>query len=139
MTSLQLSFRMDNRQIGRTVARIVGALVLIGTSCLGGYNAIDEWNEPVTLLQRSVSVGSVVYALVGLIAGFGLVLRQPWSFAASVFWGAVVAYTGTAAVIGYDPGATLPSVLAAFGICVLIGAVVAWLARIGSRREGAKT
>ena len=133
MTSLQLSFRMDNRQIGRTVARIVAALVLIGTSCLGGYNAIDEWNEPVTLLQRSVSVGSVIYAVAGLIAGFGLLLGRQWSFAVSVFWGAVVAYTGTAAVIGYDPGATLSSAVAAFGICVLLGAIVAWLAKVGLR------
>ena len=119
--------------MARTVARIVGALVLIGTSCLGGYNAIDEWNEPVTLLQRSVSVGSVIYAFVGLVAGFGLLLRRQWSFAVTVFWGAVVAYTGTAAVVAYDPGATLSSVLAAFGLCVLIGLIVAWLAKVGLR------
>ena len=130
---------MANRYIGRTIARLVAALVLIGTSALGGYNAIDEWNDPVTLLQRSVSVGSVIYAAIGLIAGFGLLIRREWSFAAAVLWGAVVTYTGTAAVIAYDPGATTTTVLAAFGVCVFIGLIVAWLARIGLRSQGANS
>lgn len=130
---LQLSFRMADRHLGRVVARILAGLLLIVTGCLGGYNAISEWNDPATLLQRSVMVGSAAYFLAGVIGGVGVLLRRRWGLVLAAVWGAVVTYTGTMAVFAYDPGATPASVLGAFAICVLISAVVIWLAKIGTK------
>jgi hypothetical protein len=130
---LQLSFRMAPRQAGRIAAQALAALFLIATSCLGGYNAINEWDEPVTLLQRSVSVASVIYSLLGFVGAFALILRRPWTVAVVVVWGTVLTYTGATAVIAYDTGASLTTVLAAIALCLIMASLIVWLAKVGSR------
>jgi hypothetical protein len=128
---------MAPRQAGRIAAQALAALFLIATSCIGGYNAINEWDEPVTLMQRSVSIGSVIYSILGLIGGFALVLRRPWTLAVVVVWGIVITYTGASAVIAYDTGASLTTVLAAIGLCLAMASLIAWLAKVGSRKPEA--
>lgn len=124
---------MANRHVGRLVARIVAALLLIVIACLGGYNAISEWDEPATLLQRSVMMGSALYFAAGLIGGLGILIRRRWGIIFAVIWGVVVTYTGTTAVLAYDPGATLASVAGAFLMCVVITGIVVWLAKFGTK------
>ena len=124
---------MADRRAWRIAARVLAGILLIVTGCLGGYNAISEWNEPETLLQRSVMVGSALYFLAGLIGGVGVLLQRRWGVTFAALWGAVVTYTGTTAVLAYDTAATPASVLGAFVICILITALVIWLAKIGTK------
>ena len=124
---------MADRRAWRIAARVLAGILLIVTGCLGGYNAISEWDEPETLLQRSVMVGSALYFLAGLIGGVGVLLRRRWGLVLAVLWGAVVTYTGTVAVIAYDTAATPASVFGAFVMCILITALVIWLAKIGTK------
>jgi hypothetical protein len=124
---------MTDRRVSRLVARIVAALLLIVIGCLGGYNAISEWDEPETLLQRTVMIGSAAYFAAGFAGGLGVLLGRRWGVVFALIWAAVVIYTGTTAVIAYDPAATPASIAGAFAMCVVITGVVVWLAKFGTK------
>lgn len=123
---------MADRHAWRIAARILAGLLLIVTGFLGGYNALSEWDDPATRLQRSVMVGSALYFAAGLIGGVGVLLRRRLGLIFAAVWGAVVTYTGTTAVLAYDTAATPTSVVGAFLICMLIAGLVIWLAKVGT-------
>ena len=126
---------MADMKAGRTVAALVAALALIGIGVAGGHSAISEWNQPETPLQRAVSVGSIIYAALGIITGIAVLARREWSFSAALVWTAVVTFVGTSAVIAYDTEASALGAVAAGVLCIVIGGIIAWLARIGTRKK----
>jgi len=122
--------------IARKIAMIVSAAAILIFSALGGLNGIDGITSDGTLLQRSVSVASVLYAVLGFAAGAGVLFRRRWSYPLAIFWAIVITYTGTVASVAWaEQGQPiLASLAGAFLICVVISGLVVWFVHIATRR-----
>ena len=115
---------------------IVSAAAMLVLSVLGGWNGIDGITSEGTLLQRSVSVASVLYAILGIAASLGVLMRRRWSFPLAILWSIVVTYTGTVASVAWaEQGQPILAPLAgAFLLCVVICGLVVWCVHIATRR-----
>jgi hypothetical protein len=126
--------------LARKIAMILSAGAILVVSVLGGMNGIDGITDDGTLLQRSVSVASVLYAALGIATGVGIILRRRWSFPLAIVWSIVVTYTGTAASVAWaEKGQPILAPLAgAFLLCVVVCALIVWCVHIvthAQRRE----
>jgi hypothetical protein len=116
--------------MGRKVAWLLSILLLVGTGAVGVRNGVVELPDARTALQRSVTLGVLLYGILGLVAGVGLAVRRPWSRWAALLWGAVVTYVATAAVFAYGGAdASVGGALVGGTVTALIAAGVAWTAR----------
>jgi hypothetical protein len=116
--------------MGRKVAWLLSIVVLVGTGVMGVRNGVVELPDAATALQKSVTVGVLLYGILGLVAGIGLAARRPWSRWAALLWGVVVTYVATAAVIAYGGAdASTGAALTGGAATALIAAGVAWTAR----------
>jgi hypothetical protein len=112
----------------------VAVAVLLATGVLGIKDGAGDWGNPQTALQRTVTVGVLLYGVLGLVAAFGVVRRQRWSAVLSAAWGVVVTYVATVASFAYsDPtlsqSGTMAGVMGAFVATALIGLFVVWVVR----------
>ncbi len=112
----------------------VAVALLLATGVLGIKDGVSDWNNPVTPLQRTVTVGVLAYGVLGLVAALGVVRRRRWSVALSALWGVVVTYVASVASFAFsDPAlsqpATVSGVVGAFAVTALIGVFVVWVAR----------
>jgi hypothetical protein len=126
----------------RTVGRVLAILLVAGTSLAGFYNAFNEMPDAASGWQRAVAWGQIVYAVSGVTATVGLVLRRRWAQWAVWAWTVASAFVGGVASFAFhDPSMALPgtkfSVATAAGAILLVGALVAWVARAGGRPEAA--
>lgn len=119
----------------RNIAIIGSVVAILVMSALGGLNGLDGLSADGTLLQRSVPVASVIYAVLGLAAGLGVLLRHRWSFFVAILWGVVVTYTGTVASVAWAEGdqPVFASAAMAFALCVVICGLVIWGVHIATR------
>src|SRR5688500_16682119 len=118
----------------RKAAWIIAIVVLLITGFLGLTNGIGELGDWTTPLQMSVTLGVLLYGVLGAVAGIGLIARRRWSATVATAWGIVVTYVATIASFAYhDPtvteSGTLVGVISAFVVTALIGVGVAWAAR----------
>ena len=120
----------------RYIALIVAAGAMLILSALGGLNGIDGLDDDGTILQRSVSIASVLYAALGFAAGAGVLFRRRWSYALAILWAIAVTYTGTVASVAWaEQGQSILAPLAgAFLICVVVCGLVVWAVHIATRR-----
>jgi hypothetical protein len=124
------------RKVGWVLA--IGVLLLTGV--LGLLNGVRELGDVHSGLQLTVTIGTLLYGVLGLVAGIGLARRRPWSVKASAAWAAVVTYVATVASFAYhDPTfsqtGTITGTVAACVSTALIGAGVVWAARVATRAQ----
>jgi uncharacterized membrane protein YjfL (UPF0719 family) len=120
--------------IFRKIAWILSLAVLLLTGVLGVYNGLTEWGEWRTTMQQSVTVGVLLYGLLGLITALGLLQRRRWSVVTGFAWAVAVTYVPGVAVTAYGgEGATMLSAIAASGVTALIAVGVIWTAHLMTR------
>lgn len=119
----------------RYIALIVAAGAMLILSALGGLNGIDGLDDDGTLLQRSVSIASVLYAAFGLAAGAGVLFRRRWSYPLAIVWAILVTYTGSVASVAWaEKGQPIfAPVVGAFLLCFVICGFVVWCVHIATR------
>ena len=123
--------------MARKAAWIVAILLLLNTGVLGLYNGLGELSEARTPLQRSVTMGVLIYGILGLSAAVALFVRHRWSVPLSIAWGVVITYVASAAAPAYaGEDATVGGVIAGGIGAGLIGVLVVWCARMVLLRRG---
>jgi hypothetical protein len=121
---------------GRSVGLALSLVMLFGTGALGLYNGVRELAYTLTPLQRSVSVGVLVYGVLGVVAGVALAARHRASVWLAGIWGVVVTYVASFAAIAYAGANASVSGAIASGIAsALIAAGVIWSARRSTQRS----
>jgi predicted transporter len=120
--------------VRRVLPWLLAAAFLLSISVLGINNGIDELRDvnEKTVLQQSVSISSVIYGLIGLAAGVGVLLRRRWGYFLSIAWGVVITYTGGMASHAYGE-TTAPVTAIAVLITALIAGIVISLANIATK------
>jgi hypothetical protein len=120
--------------MARKAAWIVSILLLLNTGGLGVYNGVTELSGARTPLQQSVTLGVLIYGVLGLAAAAMLIARQPVSVWLSVAWTAVVTYVASTAALAYaGDDATIGGAVAAGIGALLIGIGIVWCARAVTR------
>lgn len=122
----------------RKVAWILSIILLLVTGVAGILNAWREWDDPNGALQRSVTLGVLLYGLLGVAGAVGLVLRRKWSVRVAAAWAIAVTYAATVASFAFhDPtfsqSGTVGGTIAACISTALIGWFVVWAARSATR------
>lgn len=108
------------------IASVLSLLLLIVTGMLGVYNGITEWGSWRTPMQASVTVGVLLYGILGLISAFGLFRRRRWSVWTAAAWGVAVSYVPGVAVTAYGEGGTMIAAITASAASALIAIGVVW-------------
>jgi hypothetical protein len=123
----------------RTVAWALSVLVLLGTGAVGIYGGVNDLSGAATPLQYSVTLGVILYGVLGLAAGGLLIGRHGWSVWLAAAWAVVVTYVASTAALAYA-GSNATAVGAVFGGigAALIGAAVVWGARTAVRSGPAR-
>ena len=118
----------------RILPWIFATALLVAISALGMYGGIDELRsvDEVTPLQRSVSIGSLIYGLVGLAAGVGVLLRRRWGYTLAIVWGVVITYTGGMASHAWGE-TSAPVTAVATLMTAFVAGIVIWLANLATR------
>lgn len=111
----------------RRVARALALLILLITGVLGLYNGVTERSGARSALQSSVTIGVLLYGLLGLASAYGVVRQRAWSVWSVTAWAVVVTYvSGTAALAYGGDDVTMVTALASGLAGALIGAFVLW-------------
>jgi peptidoglycan/LPS O-acetylase OafA/YrhL len=135
-TSWRSSTPAGDPLMGRRIAWVLSLAVLAVTGVLGIYNGLTEWRDGRTPMQHSVTVGVLLYGILGLITALGLFRRRRWSVGTAFSWGIAVTYVPGVAVTSYGgEGATMLSAIAASGATALIAAGVVWTAHLVTQRS----
>jgi len=101
-------------------AWILSMLLLLNTGGIGLYNGVTEMPDAQTALQRSVTIGVLLYGVLGLAAAVWL----------SAAWAVVVTYVASTAAFAYAAAdATVGAALAGGLGAAAIGILVVWCAR----------
>ena len=120
--------------MARKAAWIVSILLLLNTGGLGLYNGLSELSDARTTLQRSVTVGVLLYGILGLLAAVALIVRKPVAVWFAAGWAVVITYVASAAALAYaDAEASVGGAAAAGLGAALIGVFVVWCARAVTR------
>ena len=120
--------------MARKAAWIVAILLLLNTGGLGVYNGLTELADAHTPLQRSVTLGVLIYGIFGLAAAAALIVRHRWAVALAAVWAIVITYVASAAALAYAGDDATPGGALAGGLgAALIGAFVVWCARTTTR------
>ena len=118
-------------------AWIVSILLLLNTGVVGVYNGLSELSEAHTPLQRSVTMGVLIYGVLGLAAAAALFVRHRWSVPLSIGWAVVITYVASAAAPAYaGKDATIGGTIVGGIGAGLIGVFVVWCARMVLIRRG---
>jgi hypothetical protein len=120
--------------IGQRVAWVLALVLLLFTGVVGVYNGLTEWGEGRTPMQHSVTVGVLLYGMLGLVTTFGLFQRRRWSVGTAIAWAVAVTYVPGVAVMVYGgEGAITSSAIAASAGSALIALAVVWTAHVATR------
>ncbi len=118
----------------RRVGLILSIAMLFVSGALGLLNSVGELSQTLTPLQRSVSIGVLVYGIAGVAGGIALVARHPSAIWLAAIWGVAVTYVSSLAAIAYaGADATLVGAIASGIGAALIAAGVVWAARLATR------
>jgi hypothetical protein len=120
--------------MARKTAWILSILLLLNTGVLGLYNGVSELSDAGTPIQKSVTIGVLVYGVLGLAAALALVARHASALWLSIGWAVVVTYVAGMAPIAYGGAdATVGGAIAGGIGAALIGLGVVWCARTITR------
>ena len=125
---------MARLPMARKVAWIVSILLLLNTGGIGVYNGITELADAHTPLQKSVTLGVLLYGIFGLAAAIMLSARRPAAVWLTVVWAIVVTYVASTAALAYaGTDATVGAAVGAGIGALLLGVGVVWCARVVTR------
>ena len=111
-------------------AWILSMLLLLNTGGIGLYNGVTEMPDAQTALQRSVTIGVLLYGVLGLAAAVMLMMRRTAAVWLSAAWAVVVTYVASTAAFAYAAAdATVGAALAGGLGAAAIGVLVVWCAR----------
>ena len=111
----------------RRVARALALLILLITGVLGVHNGVTEWTSARSALQSSVTIGVLLYGLLGLVSVYGVARRRAWSVWSVTAWAVVVTYVSGSAALAYGgDDVTILTALASGLAGALIGAFTLW-------------
>jgi hypothetical protein len=120
--------------LGKKVAWVSSLVLLFFTGVVGVYNGVSEWGEAHTPAEHSVTVGVLLYGILGLVTALGLIQRRRWSVGTAIAWAVPVTYVPGVAVMVYgDEGAIMSSAIAASAGSALIALAVVWTAHVMTR------
>ena len=115
--------------MARKLAWVLSTLVLLTTGALGLYSGIADIAGVRTLFQWSVTIGVIVYGVLGLLGGAALALRKRPALALAAAWAVVVTYVAATAALAYGgPDVPLSAPISGGLGAALIGAGVVWTA-----------
>jgi uncharacterized membrane protein (DUF485 family) len=122
--------------MGRTAAWVISLALLAFTGVVGIYDGFSEWRGGPTPLERSVTVGILLYGLFGLASAYGLFRRKRWSLRTVVAWAVAVTYVPGVAVMAYaGEDATVGSAIAASVGSLVIALGVIWTTNVMTKSE----
>ena len=125
---------MARLPMARKVAWIVSILLLLNTGGIGVYNGITELADARTPLQKSVTLGVLLYGIFGLAAAIMLSARRLAAVWLTVVWAIVVTYVASTAALAYaGTDATVGAAVGAGIGALLLGVGVVWCARVVTR------
>jgi hypothetical protein len=111
----------------RRVARALALLILLITGVLGLHNGVTERASARSALQSSVTIGVLLYGLLGLNSQYGVARRRARRGCSVTAWAVIVTYvSGTAALAYGGEDATILTALASGLAGALIGAFTLW-------------
>jgi hypothetical protein len=120
--------------LARKVAWIVSIVLLVVSGVSGVLNGLRELRDANTPLQRSVTIGVLVYGFFGLAAAAGLLLRRSWSVWLAAIWALVVTYVSSAAALAFaGSNASIVGAISGGIGAALIGAGIVWTAAATTR------
>ena len=118
----------------RSAGLVVSIAILFVSGAIGVNNGLREISMTLTPLQRSVSIGVLIYGIAGLAGGIALVARHPSAVWFATIWGIVVTYVSSLAAIAYaGEAATVAGAIASGFGAALIAVGVVWAARLATR------
>lgn len=117
------------------VGRALSVTVLFASGAVGVFNGVRELSQTLTPLQRSVSIGVLIYGIAGLTGGFALLRRHRWAIWLATVWGIVVTYVSSVAALAYAPDATIDGAIASGIGAALIAAGIIWSAHRATRAD----
>lgn len=116
----------------------LGVLLLLGG--LGVYNGLREWGEGRNIPQHAVTVGVLLYGILGLVTAVGLFRRRRWSLGTAIAWAIPIIYVPGLAVMVYgDEGTPLGSAIAASVASALIALGVVWTVNVTTRLDSQRS
>ena len=118
----------------RKAAWILSILVLANTGALGLYNGVTELSDAHTALQRSVTMGVLIYGVLGVAAVVALIARHGSAVWLTAGWAVVITYVASMAAVAYagDDASVGGAIAAGVGAAVL-GIGIVWCARMITR------
>ena len=123
--------------MARKAAWILSILLLLNTGGLGLYNGVTEMADAHTPLQQSVTMGVLIYGILGAAGAVALIARWPSAVWLTLGWAIVITYVASTAALAYaGEDATLGAALAGGFGAGLIGLGVVWCARTVTRPAG---
>ena len=109
-------------------------VLLLVTGALGLWNGSRELAGAHTALQRSVTIGVLVYGVLGILGGVLLATRRAAAVPLTVMWALVITYVAATAAHAYaGADATLAGAIAGGVGAGLIGLGVVSVARRATR------
>jgi uncharacterized membrane protein len=122
----------------RKIGWALSLLVLLGTGATGIYNGARELPGAHTTLQYSVTIGVLLYGILGVAAGAAMAVRHPLSVWLAALWGVVVTYVASTAALAYaGPDATVGGAVGGGLGAALIAVGVIWSARASTGQSQA--
>ena len=120
----------------RAISWLLAVVVLLVTGVMGVYNGIDEMHDAYTRLQQSVTIGVLVYGVLGLAALVALIARHRSAVWLAILWGIVVTYVASTAAIAYaGSDATVVGAVAGGLGAALIAWAVVWSVQVATTRR----
>lgn len=113
------------------MATVVSVALLLFLGVSGIQSFLGDWGLVETLMQRASNLGQLAFAMAGLGAGAGALLKRPWTGKAALFFAGAVAFTAWAGPVAWGEAGPLRSLLDA-GLGFLLGFVL----YLGVRRIG---
>jgi hypothetical protein len=112
----------------RKAVRWIAVALVAVCAVLGSINAYDEFGDGETLLQKSVGVAVLAYAICSWLILYGVARHRAWTVVAALLWAASTTYAATVSSFAWG-GAPVVAVIAAGASCLLLGWWVVWAVR----------
>ena len=95
----------------RTLALVVSVALLLFFGVSGIQSFLGDWGLAETVSQRLANLGQLVFAVAGLTAGTGAILKRGWTGKATLVFAGAVAFTAWAGPVAWGEAGIFRSLL----------------------------